>query len=43
MFNRYVDGLAAHTPADLSTYKSRARQVAEKGYGNHIYTDKQPS
>lgn len=42
MFNRYVDGLGAHTPADLSTYRSRARQVAEKGYGNHIYTEKQP-
>lgn len=43
MFNRYVDGLAAHTPADLSTYKQRAKQVAEKGYGNHIYTEKQPA
>lgn len=42
MFNRYVDGLAAYTPADLSTYKLRARQVAEKGYGNHIYKEKQP-
>lgn len=43
MFNRYVDGLAANTPADLSTYELRAKQVAEKGYGNHIYTEKQPS
>jgi uncharacterized peroxidase-related enzyme len=43
MFNRYVDGLAAHTPADLSTYALRAKQVAEKGYGNHIYTEKQPA
>ena len=43
MFNRYVDGLAAHTPGDLSTYELRAKQVAEKGYGNHIYTEKQPS
>jgi uncharacterized peroxidase-related enzyme len=43
MFNRYVDGLAASTPADLSTYQLRAKQVAEKGYGNHIYTEKQPS
>ena len=43
MFNRYVDGLAAITPEDLSTYELRARQVAEKGYGNHIYTEKQPT
>ena len=43
MFNRYVDGLAAITPEDLSTYELRAKQVAEKGYGNHIYTEKQPS
>ena len=43
MFNRYVDGLAANTPTDLSTYKSRAKQVAEKGYGSHIYNEKQPA
>jgi uncharacterized peroxidase-related enzyme len=43
MFNRYVDGLAAITPEDLSTYELRAQQVAEKGYGNHIYTEKQPT
>lgn len=43
MFNRYVDGLAAITPEDLSTYELRAKQVAEKGYGNHIYTEKQPT
>lgn len=42
MFNRYVDGLAAITPTDLSTYKSRAKQIAEKGYGNYIFSDKQP-
>ncbi|PWT75625.1 MAG: carboxymuconolactone decarboxylase [Bacteroidetes bacterium] len=42
MFNRYVDGLAANTPADLSTYPPRARQIAEKGYGNHIFTTSQP-
>ena len=42
MFNRYVDGLAANTPADLSTYPPRARQVAEHGYGNHIFSKKQP-
>jgi len=40
MFNRYVDGLAANTPTDLSTYETRARQVAERGYGKHIYTTK---
>jgi uncharacterized peroxidase-related enzyme len=42
MFNRYVDGLASNTPADLSTYPLRARQIAEKGYGNHIFTNRQP-
>ena len=42
MFNRYVDGLASETPSDLSSYPLRARQVAEKGYGNHIFSDKQP-
>ena len=42
MFNRYVDGLAATTPTDLSTYPPRAKQVAEKGYGNHIFSTKQP-
>jgi uncharacterized peroxidase-related enzyme len=42
MFNRYVDGLAANTPTDLSTYGPRARQVAEKGYGNHIFSLQQP-
>ena len=38
MFNRYVDGLAANTPADLSTYPPRAKQVAEHGYGSHIFS-----
>ena len=38
MFNRYVDGLAANTPSDLSTYPPRARQVAERGYGKHIFS-----
>jgi uncharacterized peroxidase-related enzyme len=42
MFNRYVDGLASEAPTDLSTYGPRARQVAEKGYGSHIYASKQP-
>jgi len=37
MFNRYVDGLASNTPIDLSTYPLRAKQVAENGYGSHIY------
>jgi alkylhydroperoxidase/carboxymuconolactone decarboxylase family protein YurZ len=41
-FNRYVDGLAANTPTDLSTYPPRAKQVAENGYGSHIYAGKQP-
>ncbi len=43
MFNRYVDGLAANTPTDLSTYAPRARQVAERGYGTHIFSMTQPS
>lgn len=42
MFNRYVDGLAATTPTDLSTYPPRAKQVAEHGYGSHVYTAPQP-
>jgi uncharacterized peroxidase-related enzyme len=42
MFNRYVDGLASKTPTDLSSYPLRARQIAENGYGNHIFTNKQP-
>jgi uncharacterized peroxidase-related enzyme len=42
MFNRYVDGLGATTPTDLSTYGPRARQIAEKGYGNHIFSLQQP-
>lgn len=43
MFNRYVDGLAANTTADLSTYPARAKQVAENGYGSHIYAAQQPT
>ncbi len=43
MFNRYVDGLAATTPTDLSGYAPRAKQVAERGYGSHIYTTPQPA
>src|SRR5690348_10957937 len=43
MFNRYVDGLASSTPTDLSTYPPRAKQVAENGYGSHIYTAQQPT
>jgi uncharacterized peroxidase-related enzyme len=43
MFNRYVDGLGATTPTDLSTYPPRAKQIAERGYGNHIFSAAQPS
>jgi uncharacterized peroxidase-related enzyme len=43
MFNRYVDGLATTTPTDMDSYPIRARQVAEKGYGSHIYSSKQPT
>jgi len=32
MFNRYVDGLDAWTPADADGYRQRARIVAEHGY-----------
>jgi uncharacterized peroxidase-related enzyme len=42
LFNRYVDGLASVAPQDLSTYPLRAKQVAEQGYGPHIYSKKQP-
>jgi uncharacterized peroxidase-related enzyme len=42
MFNRYVDGLGATTPTDLSTYPPRAKQIAENGYGNYIFSMKQP-
>jgi uncharacterized peroxidase-related enzyme len=42
MFNRYVDGLASDTPTDLSSYPPRAQQIAENGYGNHIFLKKQP-
>ncbi len=38
LMNRYVDGLATITPSDLSSYPVRARQVAEQGYGPHLYT-----
>jgi len=41
MFNRYMDGLASNAPTDLSTYPLRAKQIAEKGYGNHIFSNKQ--
>jgi uncharacterized peroxidase-related enzyme len=43
MFNRYVDGLATTTPTDMASYPLRAKQVAENGYGSHIYTTKQPA
>ncbi|MEP7318451.1 MAG: peroxidase-related enzyme [Panacibacter sp.] len=42
MFNRYVDGLAATTPTDMSSYPLRAQQIADYGYGNHIFTKPQP-
>jgi uncharacterized peroxidase-related enzyme len=43
LFNRYVDGLATVAPQDMSTYPLRARQVAEHGYGPHIYSKEQPA
>lgn len=42
MFNRYVDGLAASTPADLSSYPLRAKQIVKHGYGNYIFSTPQP-
>jgi uncharacterized peroxidase-related enzyme len=42
MFNRYVDGLAANTPTDLSTYMQREKQIMEHGYGNYIFSTPQP-
>jgi uncharacterized peroxidase-related enzyme len=42
MFNRYVDGLGATTPTDLDSYDARGRQIAEKGYGKHIFSVAQP-
>jgi uncharacterized peroxidase-related enzyme len=42
MFNRYVDGLAANTPTDMGSYPLRAKQVAENGYGSHVYKAIQP-
>ena len=42
LFNRYVDGLGATTPTDMSTYPLRAKQIAARGYGNHIFTTPQP-
>ena len=32
----------ATTPTDLSSYDTRGRQIAEKGYGNHIFSAPQP-
>ncbi len=43
MFNRYVDGLATNTPADMDSYPLRAMQIVEKGYGNHIFLTAQPT
>ena len=43
MFNRYVDGLATTTPTDMSSYPLRAKQIVEKGYGNHVFKEKQPA
>jgi uncharacterized peroxidase-related enzyme len=42
MFNRYVDGLAANTPTDISGYMLREKEIMEHGYGNHVFASKQP-
>jgi uncharacterized peroxidase-related enzyme len=36
MFNRYVDGLDAWTPADPAGYRERARLVAAHGYAGSL-------
>ena len=38
MFNRYVDGLGAWTPADPEAYRQRARVTAEHGYAAGLPT-----
>lgn len=43
LFNRYVDGLAANTPSDLSTYPPRAKEVVAFGYGGTSRTQAVPS
>jgi uncharacterized peroxidase-related enzyme len=43
MFNRYVDGLSTTAPTDMASYPLRAKQIAENGYGSHIYTQEQPA
>jgi uncharacterized peroxidase-related enzyme len=43
MFNRYVDGLATITPTDMDSYPLRAKQIVDKGYGDHVFTNKQPN
>jgi len=37
MFNRYVDGLDTVTPTDKKSYVVRAQQVADNGYGTHLF------
>jgi uncharacterized peroxidase-related enzyme len=42
MMNRYVDGLGTIAPDDMKSYPLRAKQIVEKGYGNHIFLQPQP-
>ncbi|PWT99310.1 MAG: carboxymuconolactone decarboxylase [Bacteroidetes bacterium] len=42
MFNRYVDGLATYAPTEMDSYPVRAKQIAENGYGTHVYSQNQP-
>jgi hypothetical protein len=42
LYNRYVDGLDSVAPKDMRSYPLRAKQVAENGYGPHIYSKNQP-
>jgi len=43
LFNRYVDGLDTLVPTDMKSYAQRAKQVAEHGYGPHIFAAPQPA
>ena len=37
LFNRYVDGLDTIAPTDKESYMVRAQQVADNGYGTHLF------
>ncbi|WP_338869694.1 peroxidase-related enzyme [Spirosoma sp. SC4-14] len=45
MYNRYVDGLATWAPQQMAIYQERAKNIAEKGYGQfpNQYSANKPS